>query len=254
MSAICVWDGVRIWIRQSIPHRPEQMRPIFSCPHGQIAGRSRPNHAAQGNNGSEGLDLPFDTQRGPHILTERTFQMDLAHLVSESNPQDWDDALASVQVTGRRNKRVEDNNLFNFDSVLGAYLRGSESIAGALSNIAPEAEIFERMEPRIGTAMMDNVIERANVIAADEEKSRYFPAIKAEFAKLLCGHADYEDDRERAEGLWNTGKDYVLMAISAAIGASLGVAAAIILPIVTFLLYLASKMGVNVWCRVNYET
>ncbi len=155
--------------------------------------------------------------------------MDLAQLVSQTDPADWARAAAETE--------DQDMRALDGDAVAGSMF---DDLAPRLAHMsADEIEALAMGTDTLGTG--DMAAQRS-----------YWSAIKAEFAKLLCGHKDYDDDRKRAGDLWSTGKDAVLMAISGAIGAVLGMTAVVVLPFVTFLLILASKIGLKTWCAVNY--
>jgi hypothetical protein len=79
----------------------------------------------------------------------------------------------------------------------------------------------------------------------------FFEQVKAEFNKLVCGDAEYEDLRKRAAEQWQKGGSYVSVAVAAFIGAKLGIAAAVLIPVIALLFAAASRIGLKAWCETK---
>tara|TARA_Y100000588_G_scaffold124900_1_gene136821 strand:- start:4705 stop:5127 length:423 start_codon:yes stop_codon:yes gene_type:complete len=79
----------------------------------------------------------------------------------------------------------------------------------------------------------------------------FFSEVKKQFHKLLCGHSDYEEERKEILGGVSEIGSGVTTAIATWIGATFGVAMAIVLPVVVLLLKLAAKIGLNAWCETT---
>lgn len=75
-----------------------------------------------------------------------------------------------------------------------------------------------------------------------------FDNVKNEINKLVCGDDSYADLRKQTAETWEKYKPGVLMVVSAAIGAALGVAAVVLVPAVALLLAAVAAIGVNAWC------
>jgi hypothetical protein len=80
--------------------------------------------------------------------------------------------------------------------------------------------------------------------------ANFLASVQTEFRKFLCGDAQYEQLRQQANETWNGMKIPVVAAIAAGIGATVGVAAAVIMPVVALLLTAAAKIGLNAWCNL----
>ena len=78
-----------------------------------------------------------------------------------------------------------------------------------------------------------------------------FENIRNEINKLVCGHESYDDLRKQSAETWEKYKPGVLMGVAGAIGAALGVAAVVIVPVVALLLAAVVKVGVNAWCQTK---
>lgn len=85
----------------------------------------------------------------------------------------------------------------------------------------------------------------------DPTKSDYWLAVKAEVGKFVCGDPGYADLRKQVEAGWEKGKTWIVGAVAAFVGSSIGVAAAVILPVVAIALALVARVGVRAWCQVN---
>jgi hypothetical protein len=76
----------------------------------------------------------------------------------------------------------------------------------------------------------------------------FFDNFKTEFRKFVCGHPDYESYRKQLDSQSEIINAIYVSVISAAIGATLGFAAALLAPAVAILLSVIGKMGVKAYC------
>lgn len=85
----------------------------------------------------------------------------------------------------------------------------------------------------------------------DKQQNDYWTRFKYEFDKLLCGHQDYEIEREK---FVNTSKTIGLAgitAISTWIGPLIGLSPVLLVPSIALLLTTVSKMGIKAYCSVK---
>jgi hypothetical protein len=75
--------------------------------------------------------------------------------------------------------------------------------------------------------------------------SLYKDVVLDELEKFICGDKKYSEDRKKL----GTTTNVAVGAIAHAIGASLGVAGAYILPVVVLLIINAGKLPLNAWCE-----
>lgn len=80
--------------------------------------------------------------------------------------------------------------------------------------------------------------------------ANFLSSVQTEFRKFLCGDSAYDDLRRDAKSAWNGTKLPVVAAIAAGIGATIGVAAAVIMPVVALLLSAAARIGLQAWCNM----
>lgn len=74
---------------------------------------------------------------------------------------------------------------------------------------------------------------------------------KDEINKLICGHKDYEDFYSKIDKGTSIPIQALISAISAAIGAKIGINAAMISPVVVLCLSLVGKVGRNAYCKTK---
>lgn len=72
--------------------------------------------------------------------------------------------------------------------------------------------------------------------------------IETELRELICGKERYTDLRKEVLEKWKTHKSAVLMSISAAIGATVGLASTVILVSVALFINVIASIGMNIWC------
>jgi len=85
---------------------------------------------------------------------------------------------------------------------------------------------------------------------AGPASSNYLASVKGEFRKLICGDPSYETLRQDAQKIWDGSKFSIVSAIAIGIAAHIGVAVAVITPVVALLLAAVCKVGLNAWCNL----
>lgn len=76
----------------------------------------------------------------------------------------------------------------------------------------------------------------------------FWEKVNIEFRLFVCGDDKYEKSRQQLSELSEKHLKTIITGISVAIATTVGVAAALITPVITILCYLAGKIGVNAWC------
>lgn len=79
---------------------------------------------------------------------------------------------------------------------------------------------------------------------------RYFESVETQLRLLLCGADEYESVRAQAVSVWASGKTVVISTISSAIAIKVGIAAAVLVPVVALILAAVGKVGLNAWCEM----
>lgn len=91
--------------------------------------------------------------------------------------------------------------------------------------------------------------------SAELEKSSYsyVDLVKKEVRKLLCGDKEYENDRDEISKLIKSddSKKLFVSTIAALIGVKIGIAAAVIAPIIVLILMTIAKITINAWCELK---
>lgn len=106
----------------------------------------------------------------------------------------------------------------------------------------------------IAVIWLDKVGAENNAPFGSQSSSQnFFEAVKREFSKLICGDDRYDEARKEINGLWTKHKVAIVSTIAAAIASQLGIAVAILTPVIALLLDLFSNMGRNAWCD-TYHT
>lgn len=85
---------------------------------------------------------------------------------------------------------------------------------------------------------------------AGAASANYLASVKVEFRKLVCGDPIYETLRKEAAKIWNGSKYSVVSVIAIGVAAQIGVAVAVITPVVALLLAAVGKVGLNAWCNM----
>lgn len=80
--------------------------------------------------------------------------------------------------------------------------------------------------------------------------ANFLASVQTEFRKFLCGDPEYDALRTQANETWNGLRIPVVATIAAGIGATVGVAAAVVMPVVALLLTAAARIGLNAWCNL----
>jgi hypothetical protein len=81
-----------------------------------------------------------------------------------------------------------------------------------------------------------------------QDTKPFFDRFKLEFQKFICGHPDYESDRQKLGTESQTAKAVYISIISGAVGAKIGYAATLLIPAVVILLGTIGQMGLNSYC------
>jgi hypothetical protein len=77
----------------------------------------------------------------------------------------------------------------------------------------------------------------------------FYQRIKDELHKLICGDPSYEKLRKEIVGLMKNHKGKVVGMIAAALGASVGLSAVALVPVIALILSIVSQVGINAWCK-----
>jgi hypothetical protein len=95
----------------------------------------------------------------------------------------------------------------------------------------------------------------ANIVpfGGSHDSKPFWDRFKAEFRKFLCDDAAYTEEKKTLSGQASATKAMLISAMSAALGAAVGQAAALIAPAVVVLLFLVGKMGQNAFCAGTTE-
>lgn len=73
-----------------------------------------------------------------------------------------------------------------------------------------------------------------------------------EFNKFICDENEYVNERDGIQKQSPISKGMLIFGISAALGAKIGLATALIAPVVTLLLFTVGKMTKNAYCATYY--
>ncbi len=79
----------------------------------------------------------------------------------------------------------------------------------------------------------------------------FYDAFKVEFKAFICGDEKYSTLRNKVTQSWASGKVLVISTIATAIAATIGVAVALVTPLVAVFLEIACTIGLNTWCQLN---
>lgn len=82
-----------------------------------------------------------------------------------------------------------------------------------------------------------------------EDKKKLYDFILDEFNLFICGDKKYKSDRQKLASASSPTALLFVSSISSIISAYLGLAAALITPVIAILLCSISKIGVNAWCK-----
>lgn len=129
-----------------------------------------------------------------------------------------------------------------------------EDWIGALS--AHEAETIRQMEA--GGTSLENIAVNWLTKAGPENTFPFgvegvpqglYKRIKDEIHKLICGDPSYEQLRKQIASQMKQHKGKVIGMIAAALGATIGLSAVALVPVIAIVLAIASEIGVNAWCN-----
>ena len=96
----------------------------------------------------------------------------------------------------------------------------------------------------------DNTVQ----FGGSEEKKDKHPFISTfrnEFDKFICGHPDYEKYYPKVKEGTSIQINALISAMSAAIGARIGISAAMISPVIVLALSLIGQMGRKTYCEIR---
>lgn len=88
---------------------------------------------------------------------------------------------------------------------------------------------------------------------ANSSGKSFFDSVRAEFSKLVCGDPNYKDIRADVAKYWDQQKTVVVSTVAAFIGSQVGIAAAVLMPVIALLFAAAASMGVQAWCAMDKE-
>jgi hypothetical protein len=83
------------------------------------------------------------------------------------------------------------------------------------------------------------------------DKGQFLTNLKCEVRNFLCGDQKYEEERKGLFGKKSVVRTYVVSAMAAAIAPYLGVAAAVIAPLIALTLAGIGKITLNAWCAME---
>jgi len=112
-------------------------------------------------------------------------------------------------------------------------------------------------EYQTGGEMTARLLLNLRAAASDEEgfsEKDYWQAFLSELRDFLCTDSKkYKAEREQLEAAQATTSKFIVPTVAGAIGATLGIEQAILIPFVALAIFGAVKMGVNAWCSLDPE-
>ncbi|WP_161920027.1 hypothetical protein [Pallidibacillus pasinlerensis] len=89
--------------------------------------------------------------------------------------------------------------------------------------------------------------------AQPQPEKRFFPLLKKEVHKLLCGDPVYAAERSELVKLSQSheNKTAIVSMVSALIGAKVGLAATFIAPAIVIIFIMIAKTSLNAWCALD---
>lgn len=133
---------------------------------------------------------------------------------------------------------IQDCELDDWLSVLKPYQR---DIISQLVSKYGEEKAIEKWITASGPISMVK-------FGGDGNKKPFLDRYKNEFNKFICGHPDYNDERLVLNQKSETLRTTMVSTISSLIGVKLGIAGAILAPVIVLSLHIAGKMGVKAYC------
>lgn len=87
------------------------------------------------------------------------------------------------------------------------------------------------------------------------QKTKYSTMLKKEVQKLLCGNPEYNSERDELTELFRKpeNKTAIISAVSAIIGAKVGLAATFIAPVIVIIFLIIAKTSLNAWCALQIK-
>lgn len=79
----------------------------------------------------------------------------------------------------------------------------------------------------------------------------YWEKLCNEFKLLVCGDTKYAEVRSKINSLTEGPIRDTILVISTAIALNIGLAATLVIPVVSILYHLATQMGLNAWCATD---
>lgn len=84
-------------------------------------------------------------------------------------------------------------------------------------------------------------------------KGAFLENLRKEIRAFLCGDKKYKKERDGLFGKKGVAQTYVISAMAVAIAPYLGVASAVISPLIALVLASIGKMALNAWCAAQHE-
>lgn len=92
-------------------------------------------------------------------------------------------------------------------------------------------------------------------VASDQNQIKsYWSRVKKEFDKLICGHSDYTNEREKLISGGKVIGTGAVTTISVWIAPIVGLSVPILVPAIILLLHTVAKISVKAYCSINEET
>jgi len=82
-------------------------------------------------------------------------------------------------------------------------------------------------------------------------KTSFLDSVKKELRAFLCGDRRYKKERDGLFGGNGVTRTTVVSALSVAIAPHVGMAAPVLVPIITLVIASMGKVAINAWCKVN---
>jgi hypothetical protein len=144
--------------------------------------------------------------------------------------------------------------MIELENITGSYEDDwSQALKPYQRTLVDELLALGKTTEEIALIWLDKVGAENNAPFGSQSSSQnFFDAVKLEFSKLVCGDDRYEDDRKKINTLWGKHKVAIVSTIAAAIASQLGIAVAILTPVIALLLDLFGKLGRNAWCDTYF--
>ncbi|HFK1756494.1 TPA: hypothetical protein ACGXQC_000860 [Bacillus cereus] len=104
------------------------------------------------------------------------------------------------------------------------------------------------------TAWLEASIDHTSPFSTQpKSEKKFFDLLKKEVQKILCGSPDYAAERDELTRLTQSpeNKTAFVSAISALIGAKVGLAASFIAPAIVIIFMIIGKASLNAWCEMQ---